>query len=99
MSRLTWSHVRSVSLPDGDYRLRVNGVGRIGRTYRFAVNRGETQSHTISIDEGRLRGGEQSNVAVSGPHARAAPIPFAHSSGAGDLGPGRRTSFNSMGNP
>ena len=30
-----------VSLPEGDYRLRVNGVGRIGRTYRFAVNRGK----------------------------------------------------------
>jgi hypothetical protein len=74
-----------VSLPEGDYRLRVNGVGRIGRTYRFAVNRGETQSHTISINEGRLRGGEQSNVAVSGPHARAAAIPFARVLGAREI--------------
>ena len=47
-----------VSLPDGEYRLRVNGMGRLGRTYRFAVNRGETQSHTVSLDEGRLLGGE-----------------------------------------
>ncbi len=49
-----------LALPAGDYRLRVNGKGRLGRTYRFAVNRGETQSHTISIDEGRLLGGEPS---------------------------------------
>ncbi len=34
-----------VTLPDGEYRLRVNGMGRLGRTYRFAVNRGETQTH------------------------------------------------------
>ena len=47
-----------VSLPAGEYRLRVNGTGRLGRTYRFAVNRGETQSQSISIDEGRLLGGE-----------------------------------------
>jgi hypothetical protein len=43
-----------VELPEGEYRLRVNGKGRLGRTYRFAVNRGETQSHRISIPEGRL---------------------------------------------
>ena len=48
-----------VELPAGEYRVRVNGKGRLGRTYRFGVNRGETQSHTISIDEGRLLGGEQ----------------------------------------
>ena len=35
----------TLALPDGDYRLRVNGVGRLGRTYRFAVNRGETIAH------------------------------------------------------
>ena len=29
-----------VELPEGDYRLRVNGKGRLGRTFRFAVNRG-----------------------------------------------------------
>ena len=48
-----------VTLPAGEYRLRVDGTGRLGRTYRFAVNRGETQSHAISIDEGRLLGGER----------------------------------------
>ena len=35
----------TLALPAGDYRLRVHGVGRLGRTYRFAVNRGETQTH------------------------------------------------------
>jgi hypothetical protein len=78
-----------VSLPEGDYQLRVNGVGRIGRTYRFAVNRGETQEHTISIDEGRLLGGEQSTVVVSGPHWRAGPIPFARVLGAWEILPGK----------
>src|SRR5262249_7259549 len=47
-----------VALTDGDYRLRVHGMGRLGRTYRFAVNRGETQTHPLSLDEGRLLGGE-----------------------------------------
>ncbi len=47
-----------VTLPEGEYRLRVDGKGRLGRTYRFAVNRGETQTHPVSIDEGRLLGGE-----------------------------------------
>ena len=31
-----------LALPDGEYRLRVEGGGRLGRTYRFAINRGET---------------------------------------------------------
>lgn len=35
----------TLNLPDGDYQLRVNGVGRMGRTYRFAVNRGEKLEH------------------------------------------------------
>ena len=47
-----------LALPDGEYRLRVDGKGRVGRTYRFGVNRRETQSHRISLDEGRLLGGE-----------------------------------------
>ena len=46
----------TLALPDGDYRLRVNGEGRLGRTYRFAVNRGETIAHKLSLDEGRLLG-------------------------------------------
>ena len=38
----------------------MNGKGRLGRTYRFAVNRRETQAQKISLDEGRLLGGEPS---------------------------------------
>ena len=33
-----------LTLPEGEYRLRVDGTGRLGRTYRFAVNRGETRN-------------------------------------------------------
>ena len=44
----------TLSLPAGDYRLRVNGVGRLGRTYRLAVNQGETITYELSLDEGRL---------------------------------------------
>ena len=48
----------TVALPAGDYQLRLNGKGRLGRTYRFAVNRGETQAHRVSLEEGRLLRGE-----------------------------------------
>ena len=46
----------TLSLREGDYRLRVNGAGRMGRTYRFLVNRGATVDHQLSLDEGRLLG-------------------------------------------
>ena len=88
-----------VSLPEGDYRLRVNGVGRMGRTYRFAVNRGETQAHTVSIDEGRLLGGERAPVTGGGARRRPARIRFAACSGRGRSCRGSRTSFNVTGNP
>ena len=93
-----------VELPEGDYRLRVNGKGRLGRTFRFAVNRGETQSHSISIDEGRLLGGgAPSNeakgmdplellLAVQGERKtkrRVPPIPCAEVAAALELTPGR----------
>ncbi len=47
-----------IELPAGEYKLRVEGKGRLSRTFRFSVNRGETLAHSISIDEGRLLGGE-----------------------------------------
>jgi outer membrane protein assembly factor BamB len=78
-----------VTLPAGEYRLRANGIGRIGRTFRFTVNRGETEAHTISIDDGRLLGGEQTPVAMSGWRERAAPIPISHVVGALELTPGK----------
>jgi hypothetical protein len=78
-----------VSLPAGEYRLSANGIGRMGRTYRFTVNRGEIQAHTISIDEGRLLGGEQTPVAVSGWRERVATIPIPNVVGALELTPGK----------
>ncbi len=48
----------TLTLPDGDYRLRVDGIGRLGRTVRLAVNRGETIAHELSLDDGRLLVGE-----------------------------------------
>jgi hypothetical protein len=67
----------TVALPAGDYRLRVHGVGRLGRTYRFAVNAGETQTHALSLDEGRLLGREP--IERFGPQEkpREEPVPFA----------------------
>jgi tRNA A-37 threonylcarbamoyl transferase component Bud32/outer membrane protein assembly factor BamB len=47
-----------VSLPEGDYRLRVKGVGLLGQTYRVAVNRGETRTHPLILDDNRLLGNE-----------------------------------------
>jgi hypothetical protein len=44
----------TLALPDGDYRLRVDGVGRLGQTYRMAVDRGEVLAHELSLEEGRL---------------------------------------------
>ena len=56
----------TLSLPSGDYRVRVNGVGRLGQTYRFAVNQGETITHEVSLDDGRLLtvGGDPPRVGV-----------------------------------
>ncbi len=78
-----------VSLPAGDYRLRVSGKGRLGRTYRFAVNRGETHSHSISIDEGRLLGGENATGEGLEAGPKAVPRPFAQVTAAIELTPGR----------
>jgi outer membrane protein assembly factor BamB len=76
-----------LALPAGEYKLRVGGKGRLGRTYRFAVNRGETQAHTISLDEGRLLGCEPSFNPLE--PTVAAPIRFAPVTKALELTPGR----------
>ena len=47
-----------VALPAGDYRLRVKATGLMGQTYRVAVNRGETRTHRLTLDENRLLGSE-----------------------------------------
>jgi hypothetical protein len=88
-----------VALPDGDYRLRVNGLGRLGRTYRFAVNRGETQTHTISIDEGRLLGGERTPRVKETDVVREVPIPFAMMTTAVELTPGKSDLIEWIGQP
>jgi hypothetical protein len=67
----------AVALPAGDYRLRVHGVGLLGRTYRFAVNQGETQTHALSLDEGRLLGGEPVQQIGFDQKPREEPLPFA----------------------
>ncbi len=65
-----------LSLPAGDYRLRVTGHGRLGRTYRFAVNRDATESYSLSPDEGRLLGAEP-ETRPNGQSSRTdTPIPF-----------------------
>ena len=78
-----------LTLPDGDYRLRLSGVGRLGRTYRFAVNRGETQSHNLSLDEGRLLGGEWHTPLPNGKRPMEEPIPMAPMTIALELTPGK----------
>jgi hypothetical protein len=78
-----------VALPAGDYRLHVSGKGRLSRTYRFAVNRGETQTHTISIDEGRLLGGEWRDGSGGDERPPDVPILFAPVTAALELIPGK----------
>jgi hypothetical protein len=82
-----------LALPEGEYRLRVNGKGRLGRTYRFVVNRGERQAHTISLDEGRLLGGEPQPPDRFQKAERPSPIPFARITAARELEPGRSSSI------
>ena len=78
-----------LSLPAGEYRLRVTGLGRLSRTFRFAVNRGETIAHTISIDEGRLFGGERRPTKISGESRKVEAIPFATTVAALEICPAR----------
>jgi len=47
-----------VALPASEYRLRVRAKGLRGRISRFAIHRGETRSHRVSLDEDRLLGTE-----------------------------------------
>ena len=67
-----------VNLPEGDYRLRVNGVGRLGRILRFAVAARETHVHTVSIEEGRLLAQERSGAPkVRGGSVSKVPLAWA----------------------
>lgn len=80
---------KTLDLPAGDYRLRVNAVGRLGRTYRFAVNRGETIAHQLSLEEGRLLGADVNIPGSNGGGTREEQIPFAMITTALELTPGR----------
>jgi outer membrane protein assembly factor BamB/predicted Ser/Thr protein kinase len=64
-----------VALPDGDYRLRVKATGRMSQTYRVAINRGETRTHRLTLDDDRMLGSE--------------PIPFSLVTEAVMLTPGK----------
>jgi tRNA A-37 threonylcarbamoyl transferase component Bud32 len=48
----------TLSLPAGDYRLRIQAPGLMGQTYRLAFNRGETRTHHLALDDNRLLGSE-----------------------------------------
>ncbi len=80
----------TLTLPDGDYRLQVNQEGRLGRTYRLAVNRGETIAHWLSLDEGRLLGRDPVEYPFMGrDRPREEPMPFALVTVALELTPGK----------
>ena len=44
----------TLALPAGDYRLRAQGPGLLGQTYRLAVNRGETRRYRLSLEQNCL---------------------------------------------
>ena len=90
----------TLTLPDGEYRLRVNGEGRLGRTYRATVNRGETVEHALSLDEGRLLGGEPDLLHTVGPDpSPEQPMPFAMVTRALSSLPARPTSSSTPARP
>lgn len=53
-----------VALPAGDYRLRIKAKGLMSQTYRVAINRGETMTHHLTLDESRLLGAESIPVST-----------------------------------
>jgi hypothetical protein len=76
-------------LPDGDYCLRVTGAGRLGRTYRVAVNRGETFAHPVTLDDCRLLGEAPTPPAGLSDAPRKEPIALALDMAAIELTPGK----------
>ena len=64
-----------VSLPDGEYRIRLQQTGFMSELYRFGVARGETWAHSVSLGENRMLGKE--------------PIPFSFVTEALVLSPGK----------
>ena len=78
-----------IELPAGEYKLRVEGRGRLSRTFRIAVNRGEMLAHRVSIDEGRLLGGEPGPSVEDEKTKPPMRIPASIATGALELTPGK----------
>src|SRR5262249_30448267 len=47
-----------LTLPAGDYRLRVQAAGLMSQTYPIPGNRGETRTHHVTLDDDRLLGAQ-----------------------------------------
>ncbi len=77
----------TLALPDGDYRLRVTGWGRLGRIDRVAVNRGETIAHPITLDDGRMLGEAPAAPMPGQGPPRKEPIAYAPDTAAIELTP------------
>jgi outer membrane protein assembly factor BamB len=79
----------TLALPAGDYRLRITGEGRLSRTYRFAVNAGETFNQALTLDENRLLGEATIQPPGPGDPPRRDPVPFTPDTVAIELTPGK----------
>jgi hypothetical protein len=79
----------TLALPAGDYRLRITGAGRLSRTYRFAVNPGETFNQALTLDDNRLLGEATIHPVGPGDPPRRDPIPFTPDTVAIELTPGK----------
>jgi hypothetical protein len=78
----------TLALPAGDYRLRINAPGRLGQTYRFAVNRGETEIRPLSLDDSLLLGQARGARFPNGKRVPEQPTLFAPGTVALELEPG-----------
>ena len=85
-----------LSLPAGDYRLRITGNGRLGRRARFAVNRGELLSYPLSLDEGRLLGADVDPSPLVR-HVVPERLPYRKLTAALELKPGKSRSDRAVG--
>ena len=60
-----------LALPAGDYRVRVQGRGRMSQTYRVAFNRGEVRTHRLTLSDGRM------NLSENIPFSRVVAVELA----------------------
>ncbi len=79
----------TLELPPGDYRLHATGEAQLGRTLRFAVNRGETFEQSLTLDDNRLLGESTPQIQANSDPPRREAIPFAINTTAIELTPGR----------